>query len=51
MIFEGLTSLLTALEVLDSVVISMLDCQSRGWGFKSLAWQKFCMRFLLHLHP
>src|SRR6218665_116115 len=30
--------------------VSMLDCQSRGLGFKSRPKEKFDSRFLLHLH-
>ena len=33
------------------LVVSVLDCQSRGSGFKYRPWQKFGSRFLLHLCP
>ena len=36
--------------VLDGVVVIVLDCQSRGRGFKTPSGQKFASRFLLHLH-
>ena len=32
-------------------VVSMLDCQSRGLGFKPQPGQNFGLRFLLHLCP
>src|SRR5688572_8337348 len=35
------------IQTLDSVVVSMLDCRSRGREFKSLLGQKFGSRFLL----
>src|SRR6218665_2090115 len=31
------------------LVVSVLDCQSRGSGFKLWPGWKFCLRFLLHL--
>src|SRR5688572_7056066 len=37
--------------VWDSVVISVIDCHSRGQGFKSLPGQKFGSRFLPHVCP
>src|SRR6218665_1633182 len=33
------------------LVVRVLDCQSKGPGFKSQPGQKFGSRFLLHLHP
>src|SRR6218665_3211850 len=33
------------------LVVSALDCQTRGPGFKSRPGQKFGSRFLLHLSP
>ena len=33
----------------DSLVVSMLDCQQRGWWFKSPPGKKFVSRFLLNL--
>ena len=35
----------------DGLVVSALDCKSRGQGFKSLLGQKIGLRFLLHLRP
>src|SRR6218665_333199 len=37
--------------VCGGLVVSVLDCQSRGSGFKSRPVQKFGSRFLLHLCP
>ena len=37
--------------VLDSTVVSALDCRPRGRGFNSPPGQKFGSRFLLHKHP
>ena len=34
-----------------SLVVSVLDCQSRGPGFKSRPGLKFGLRFRFHLHP
>src|SRR6218665_36552 len=34
-----------------SLVVSVLDCQSKGPGFKSRPGQKSGLRFLLHLCP
>src|SRR6218665_3236402 len=34
-----------------SLVVGVLDCQSRGSGFKSRPGQIFGSRFLFHLHP
>ena len=39
------------LEVLCGRVVSVLDCQSRGVGFKFPTGQKFGSRFMLHLRP
>ena len=37
--------------VCGGLVVSVLDCQSRGSGFKSRPGQKFGSRFLLHVCP
>src|SRR6218665_751337 len=42
---------LVPLGVHRGLVVSMLDCQSRGARFKSRPQQKFGSRFLLHVHP
>src|SRR6218665_2491054 len=34
-----------------SLVVIVLDCRSRGSGFKSQPGQKFGSRYLFHLHP
>jgi len=33
------------------LVVSVLDCQSKGSAFKYWPVHKFGLRFLLHLHP
>src|SRR6218665_1116257 len=33
------------------IVVSALDCHSLSSEFKSRPWQKFGLRFLLHLRP
>ena len=33
----------------DIIMVSVLDCQSSGFGFKSWSGQKFYSKFLLHL--
>src|SRR6218665_1049509 len=41
----------TRFGVRGGLVVSVLDCQSRGLVFKSRSQQKFGSRFLLHLCP
>ena len=41
---------MVVLEVRGGLVVSVLDCQSRGSGFESRIWQKFGSRFLHTAH-
>ena len=45
-----ISGILTSTEIYSGLVVSVLDCQSRGLGFKSRPEQKFGSRLLRHLH-
>ena len=44
-------ALIRAFMVCGGLVVSVLDCQSKGSGFKSRPEQKFGSTFLFHLRP
>jgi len=48
---NALLLFIKTLVILEGGVVGLLECQSRGRGFKSWPGQKFGSRFLLYLCP